>query len=259
MTAHHGETIGHVFDIKRDASDDGPGIRTTVFLQGCPMRCDWCQNPEGIPLPKRDRPFSLLQHKPIDTAVSLDTLLVRVLVDRPFFQHSGGGVTLSGGEPTLQLRFAHQLLRALKAKGIHTAIETCGLFPFHAFEAQILPYVDLIYFDLKLFDPHLAKRHTGVSNETILQNFRTLSAQSDVNVIPRIPLVPGITATKENLTALAAFIEATGGQTPELLPYNPTWLDKVRPMKTAPRFTHGQFMTERELSDCAACFLMMDR
>jgi pyruvate formate lyase activating enzyme len=175
-----------IFDIKRGASEDGPGIRTTVFFKGCPMSCAWCHNPEGM-----DRAQELDSvGKPVGQWITLDELLYRLRQDIPFYRSSGGGVTLSGGEPTMQMAFAGALLKALKMEGINTAIETCGFFNYRRFSEQLLPWLDLIYFDIKLMDDAESRRHTGQSNRPVLDNCMRLLQQSAVPVILRYRRFP---------------------------------------------------------------------
>ena len=239
-----------IFDIKRGASEDGPGLRSTVFFKGCPLACQWCHNPEG-----RDRrPGFDSEGKPVGQWITLDQMLYRLLMDRPFYDSSGGGVTLSGGEPTLQMEFAGELLKALKTEGIHTAIETSGFFNYQRFCRQLLPWLDLIYFDLKLMDDSQSRYYTGQSNRPILKNFARLAHQSDVPVIPRVPLIPGVTATKKNLEAIAGFIKANGFSAATLLPYNPLGQDKAIRLGRIQLYQRKTFMTQKELQACVASF-----
>jgi pyruvate formate lyase activating enzyme len=244
------ESRALIFDIKRGSSEDGPGLRSTVFFKGCPLTCVWCHNPEGM-----DRQPSLdLEDKPVGEWIALDELLYRLLQDRPFYRSSGGGVTLSGGEPTMQMEFAGALLKALKAEGIHTAIETCGFFNYRNFSQQLLPWLDLIYFDLKLMDDTDSRRHTGQSNRLILDNFMQLAQQSAVPVIPRVPLIPGLTTTEENLQSIAKFLDANGISAATLLPYNPLWHDKAEKLGRASPYQRKTFMTQDEQQLCVASF-----
>lgn len=241
---------GLIFDIKRDASEDGPGIRTTVFFKGCPLSCVWCQNPEGID----PNPGLASDGSPVGYWVTVDELLYRIAIDRPFYDSSGGGVTLSGGEATLQMGFIHRLLQKLRHEGIKTALETCGFFKFETFEKQVLPYLDIIYFDLKLIDVQASRRYTGQSNRPVLENFSRLRAQSRVPVIPRIPLVPGITTTADNLSGLADFLQRQGASVCTLLRYNPLWRGKLESLGQSPRYQCHRFMTRREEERCARYF-----
>jgi pyruvate formate lyase activating enzyme len=231
-----------IFDIKRGSSEDGPGIRTTVFFKGCPLACVWCQNPEGI----NHKQEIDLNGDEVGSWITLEELLYRVRQDKPFYDSSGGGVTLSGGEATLQLDFVHHFLKALKSDGIHTAIETCGLFNYERFKELALPYLDLIYFDLKLFDDFQSRRHTGCSNKTILKNFSRLISEAEIPVIPRIPLIPGITDTEHNLSHLANLLREQGVEDCTLIPYNPTWQDKLKKLGREAKYEHSTFLTPEE-------------
>jgi pyruvate formate lyase activating enzyme len=161
--------------------------------------------------------------------MELDEIAAAVEKDLPFFRTSGGGVTLSGGEPTLFMDYASGLLHALKDMGVHTIVETSGHFDLGEFEEKILPYTDAVYFDLKLRDPEEHQRHCGILNRVILENFAFLlraSLQGGTPLLPRIPLVPGITTTSENLNGLAALLRHEGAEEVALLQYNPLWFEK---------------------------------
>jgi pyruvate formate lyase activating enzyme len=161
--------------------------------------------------------------------MSIDDIVNKILADKPFFDNSGGGVTLSGGEPSMFMDFTADLLMKLKDAGIHTLMETCGLFNLDAFVELVLPFLDAIYFDIKLFDTEEHRRYCGVRNESILKNFeRLLEAASRDNkvILPRIPLIPGITDTESNIRAIAAFLKGLCVQKAGVLPYNPLWFEK---------------------------------
>ena len=288
-----------IFDIKRNCSEDGPGIRTTVFFKGCPLSCGWCQNPEGIrhaPALSFDRagcrpescgapctaacPAECLRLEdslqvdhssctrcgrcfevcksgalePVGCWVSLQELLYKVLIDKPFYLATNGGVTLSGGEATLQMSFVSRFLKRLKAEGIHTALETCGLFAFERFRELALPYLDLIYFDLKLFDEAASRKHTGQSNRLILANCARLLQQADIPVIPRIPLIPGITDNRENLSGLSRFLRRHGATSCALMRYNPLWQDKLEKMGLTARYRHSGFTPRDREQACVRHF-----
>ncbi|PKN60115.1 MAG: glycyl-radical enzyme activating protein [Deltaproteobacteria bacterium HGW-Deltaproteobacteria-11] len=149
-----------------------------------------------------------------------------VMKDKPFFDTSGGGVTLSGGEPALFMDFTAELLACLKARDIHTLLETCGAFDMGKFQSALMPYLDAVYFDIKLIDDDAHRRFTGTSNERILDNFKKLvdmTRDSSVTVLPRTPLVPGITDTDGNMEGIAAFLAGLGVRKAALLSYNPLW------------------------------------
>ncbi|MDP8208031.1 MAG: glycyl-radical enzyme activating protein [Candidatus Electryonea clarkiae] len=200
--------MGLIFDIKKFAIHDGPGIRTTVFFSGCPLSCQWCHNPE-CKLPNNDK----------TQEIDIDHVMDVILSDAIFYDESGGGVTFSGGEPLNQLDFLLSLLVACKKEGIHTALDTCGYAPWDSFE-RILEYLDLILFDLKLIDPAEHRFYTSVSNELILENLEKLS-NLGASLRIRVPLIPGITDKEQNLTGIAKFVNDLPGRHPvDLLPYN---------------------------------------
>ncbi|MEJ5362163.1 MAG: glycyl-radical enzyme activating protein [Spirochaetota bacterium] len=161
--------------------------------------------------------------------MTVEDVMQHVLKDKPFFDTSGGGVTLSGGEPLMNIPFASQLLKQCKNNAIHTLVETSGYFNWDEFETFIAPYCDTVYYDIKLIDEEDHKTYCGVSNIKILSNFKKLiqlSQSMGIQVVPRIPLVPGITATEKNLTGIAEFLHQYGVDNVELLRYNPLWPEK---------------------------------
>lgn len=163
--------------------------------------------------------------------ISVEEVVAACFVDRPFFETSGGGVTLSGGEPTMFLDYCSRLLSRLKSEGVNTIVETCGLFELDEFVEKVLPFVDSVYFDLKVMDPARHLEFCGVSNEKILANFRSLlekSGAGEFELLARIPLIPGMTATDENLRETARFLKESGADAVALLSYNPLWLQKSR-------------------------------
>ncbi len=160
----------------------------------------------------------------IGTAYSVEALTEILLRDLSFYRHSGGGVTLSGGEPTMWPGYVGDLLKGLKAKGVHVVLETSGFFDWDEFEEAILPYLDLVYYDVKLADSEGHRKHVGTDNRGILGNLRRL-LREDVEVHPRIPVVPGITATRENLSAIVDLLCEIGAPDISLLPYNPLGLE----------------------------------
>lgn len=177
-----------------------------------------------------------------------DTLLDILLRDSVYYQTSGGGVTLSGGEPTLSLDYAADLLRKLKSQGIHTAIETNGFFEWSRFKAEMLDYLDLILFDVKLADPGLHVRYTGRGNDVILENLARVVAERPWDVIARVPLVPGITATEDNLRAISGLLRELGVTRCRLLPYNPLGLSKRGAIGKPTAERHRRSLAEDELA-----------
>jgi glycyl-radical enzyme activating protein len=233
-----------IFDIQRGSMHDGPGIRTVIFLKGCPLQCVWCHNPESKARTKEIsfRPESCAacgecvktcQHAAhrmvegvhiydrsrceqcgecVETCLyealklagkeqTVEEVLGVILRDRPFYEQSGGGLTISGGEPLLQAEFTLELLKAAKAEGLNTCLDTCGWFNQRTYE-QVLPFVDLFLFDYKATDPETHKRLTGVSNRLILSNLDFL-VQQGARIRLRCPLIAGINDSQEHLQGIA--------------------------------------------------------
>lgn len=234
---------GLIFDIKEFSTNDGDGVRTTVFFKGCPLRCIWCHNPEGLsPAPElyertegclacglcrasctheECKPFGRCLHvcpknlvRPVGRYYEPEELAARLLSQKSFFDSMGGGITLSGGEPLLQADFCEALLSLLSGK-LHLAIETSG-YATHEDFVRIASKCDYVMMDLKLMDEAKHRTYTGVSNDRILENAKWLK-DSEIPHLFRTPLIPGITDTAENLAAIATFI---GDDPIELLPYN---------------------------------------
>lgn len=165
----------------------------------------------------------------VGTEMSQDELLVKLLSDKPFYDISGGGVTLSGGEATLCTEWVGELARKLNENGVRVLVETCGFFDYEKAEKYLLPYLSDIYCDIKIYDREKHKKYCGVYNDKILENFRRMYADRDkygYNIMPRVPLIPDITDTDENLTAIADYMRDCGVVKTDLLPYNPTWYSK---------------------------------
>jgi pyruvate formate lyase activating enzyme len=181
-----------------------------------------------------------------------------LLRDRPYYQTSGGGVTLSGGEPTLYLDYAAELLQKLKAEGIHSAIETCGFFNWPEFETKVLGGLDLILFDVKLADPERHLEYTGQRNEKILDNLARLLEVSPEKVMVRVPLIPGITAREDNLQALSRLFVAMGIKSCWLLPYNPLGFSKLVTLGKPPIDMPERMLDTAELSQAASFFSQME-
>jgi len=254
---------GLVFDIKRYAINDGPGIRVTIFFKGCPLTCRWCHNPESISS-KVQKLYTAskcigcgecvkicplqaceLTEAGIKTNFdvcdvcgkcaevcpakatemsgrheSLDDLIEVIEKERPFFEQSGGGVTFSGGEPLLFPKTLTGILDACGERGIHRAVDTSGLAKKDVL-LEVASRTDLFLFDLKLMDSEKHKTWTGVGNEVILENLRTL-AETGVAIQIRIPLIAGVNADDENIESTAAFVAALPGEKKpvNLLPFH---------------------------------------
>lgn len=207
---------GVIFDIKRFAIHDGPGIRTTAFFQGCPLRCPWCHNPESIG-PVRD----CSTHGARDRArtIQADELIAQLERDRVFYEESGGGITLSGGEPLMQPEFLLRILKNAAGIGLKTAVDTSGQAPAETVQS-ILPFTDLFLYDLKLMDSLEHEKWTGVPNNRILRNL-DLVCGSGKPVWIRIPLIAGITDTEQNMNQIADHIHHLSGvEQIHILPYH---------------------------------------
>ena len=265
--------IGRVFDIQRFSTHDGPGIRTTVFLKGCPLRCLWCHNPEGL---SPDRQLSFSPEKCIGCGdcvalcpnhvhrlepsgegvvhvldrdrcrlcgacasacvagatemvgrdLSVADVLREVLEDRAFYGPSGGGLTLSGGEPMLQFDFTAALLRAAKEQGLHCCVETSGFAPPRHFES-LLGLVDLVLYDYKETDPERHIEYTGVPNDLILENLRGLYAWG-AKIALRCPIIPGCNDRDDHFAGIAALARQMPNlEGIDLVPYHPLGRGKI--------------------------------
>lgn len=263
MTAGALVSTGRIFNVQRYSLHDGPGIRTTVFLKGCPARCLWCHNPEsqsfepevlvvetrcascgtcatvcpnGVPPPGSglcEACGACVEACPAGARwlagreVTTDLVLAEVLRDRVFFEESGGGVTFSGGEPLAQPAFLRSLLEACRAAGVHTAVDTCGFCPTERL-LDLVPLVDLFLFDVKVVDDDRHRALTGLPAIPILENLRALAAIHR-NVWVRVPVVPGHTDAEADLVKLAAIAAGLAGvRQVNLLPYHRTGAPKAR-------------------------------
>jgi len=280
---------GRIFDIKKFAVHDGPGIRTTIFMKGCFLDCDWCHNPESIrPEPQlvfygdkciscsncieacqagakegttggalylayedgnRADPENLIEGRKVVRRYDIDKCTLdgacvercypeawfmwgRMISvgdaykeldkDRPFYENSNGGITVSGGEPLRQHDFVGNLLHMCKEEGLHTALDTSGYSKWEKFEA-VLPYTNLVLLDLKIMDSERHRQHTGVDNGLILENAAKMADLENTDIWVRVPLIPGINSDEDNIAAIAGFVrESMPGATRrvEFLPYH---------------------------------------
>lgn len=188
----------------------------------------------------------------------LDELVAAIELNMPFYRTSGGGLTLSGGEATLHGEYCGQLLRRVKDLGVNTLLETSGLFNLARYREQLEPWLDTVYFDLKLMDDADHRRYCGVPNRTILDNFRALfdaAAEGGPELLARIPLIPGITATDENLAATAEFLREVGADRVELLAYNPLWHEKAAKVGAAVEYECTEWMSREEHGRCRSHFV----
>ena len=179
-------------------------------------------------------------------AYDIEELYEKIVRDKPFYDNSGGGVTFSGGEPTFHIDYLNKLLKSLKKDDIHVCLETCGYYIRDKFNNLILPYLDLIYFDLKIFDPDIHKKYCKVSNERIFQNFEELINNNKVEILPRIPLIPKVTATKDNLLKLVNYLKEKNIKKIGLLPYNPLWISKSETLGKKAEYTRSNWLNQKE-------------
>ena len=249
-----------IFNIQPLSIHDGPGIRTTVFMKGCPLRCEWCDNPESqnafeeimtrdikctqcgrcveacslgaitidegrrkIDRAKCNLCLECARACPNGAIVisgeykSVEEVVEEVAKDSLFYRISGGGVTISGGEPLAQSEFVAQVLKGLKEKGIHTALDTTGCAPWEKME-RVLEYVDLVLFDLKHVDPEIHRQRTGVGNELILRNLQKTAYKTRTWV--RVPVIPGFNESDSDIQRIADFCSTLPVEKLSLLPYH---------------------------------------
>ena len=255
------ELSGIIFDIQRYSIHDGPGIRTTVFLKGCPLSCFWCQNPESQAIrpeilfdknrctscsqciiicpsgankltsegTRIDRNKCIGCGKCVESCpnearkltgrhTTVDEIIDELLRDRDFYENSGGGITLSGGEPALQSEFALQLLQRCKEEGLHTTLDTCGYVPWQTMQ-KLLEYTDLVLYDIKCLNTKKHSKATGKPNDLIIANARRMAKYKETWV--RIPLVPGFNDSTEDIMAIVRFVKKELGLVKiDLHPYN---------------------------------------
>lgn len=219
------ETKGRIFDIQRYSIHDGTGIRTICFLKGCVLRCKWCCNPESQEYAIQEMTVRG-KKKIIGQDVTVAEVMETVEKDRPYYNRSGGGLTLSGGESLCQPDFARDLLHAAKASGINTAMESMGCAKWETI-GQILPYLDHYLMDIKHMNGEKHKRFTGRSNELMLENAGRIAAYPGTKLSIRVPVIPTFNDTPEEIRAIASFADKLPGVDEiYLLPYHRLGQDK---------------------------------
>ncbi|MGT2687150.1 glycyl-radical enzyme activating protein [Streptococcus porcinus] len=210
---------GIVFNIQHFSIHDGPGIRTTVFLKGCPLRCPWCANPES----QKKQPEQMLKadgqtYETVGELKTVDMVIEDVLKDLDFYEESGGGLTLSGGEIFAQYDFAKAILKAAKEKGLHTAIETTAYAKHEQF-IDLIQYVDFIYTDLKHYNQVRHRKMTGVTNDLIIKNIHYAFAMGK-EIVLRIPVIPNFNDSLEDAKAFSELFNQLEISEVQLLPFH---------------------------------------
>ncbi len=249
------------------AYDPKECVRCDACIRACPEGALSRKNPEFIDRKKCTLCFACVEVCPsgalerVGRSMTVQEIVEFAAKDRPFFKNSGGGVTLSGGEPTFFMDFSSLLLSELKKKKIHTLLETCGFFKWEEFSKKILPHLDAVYFDLKLFDDAQHRKYCGTTNTGILANFEKLishRAAGRMTVLPRTPLIPGITDTEENMAGIASYLQKHGIKKAALLSYNPLWHEKSRKIGVrndlADRTETSQWMSRERIERCKSIF-----
>ena len=265
---------GTIFDIQRFCVHDGPGIRTTVFMKGCPLRCPWCHNPEGL---SREIGVQFFREecihcgscsgekRPEDVAacpggalrfsgrqIEELELLEAVLADREFYG-AEGGVTFSGGECLLQAEFVTRLLRRIKEQSISTAVDTCGCVPWENI-AKTLPFCDLYLYDIKCADDELHRKFTGQDNALILENLQKLS-QKGRDIWIRIPLIPGFNDSRQELEAMGKIAAGTKNVTNvTLMPYHTLGMSKYETLGLTPGYVPETMVSAQKLEEAKEIF-----
>lgn len=260
---------GLILNIQRYSIHNGGGIRTIVFFKGCPLHCPWCSNPEShsfnvemgkiknicincskCTFDENECPYGAIVH--LGDFMTVKDVIKEILKDEVFYRTSKGGVTLSGGDVLAQPLFALELLKELKKLNIHTAIETCSQFKMEDF-LNIAEYTDLILFDFKIMDSTKAKNFLGANLNTILNNFKAVVSKG-YKVIPRIPLIPGYTMNKENITKIIEFLKELKVKEVHLLPFHQLGSGKYSTINKIYTIENVQVPTEEDISEIKRSF-----
>ncbi len=281
---------GIIFNIQKYSIHDGPGIRTTIFVKGCPLRCKWCANPESInPAPEIflrkekcdqcgkcldvcDSSAIILDGESIEIdstkcnlclkcemicsngvisctgrEVSVDEVIFEAMQDEVFYNNSGGGITISGGEPLFQPNFTLKLLKEFKDKAIHTTIDTTGYASWEVID-EILSYTDLILYDIKHLDSQQHFKFTGVHNEIILNNLEKI-LEKGIRIWIRVPVIPEFNDSKEYIEKLAQFLAEKPIEKVSLLPYHEWGRHKYKYLGRVYPFRNAQFVDEKVIQE----------
>jgi len=244
------EQQGRIFDIQRYSIHDGPGIRTIVFLKGCYLRCRWCCNPESQEY-KQEELTQGGKTRTVGRDVTVAEVMDEILKDAVYYNRSGGGVTLSGGECMAQPEFAEALLRAVHEYGYHTAVETTAFASREVVE-RLLPHIDLFMMDIKHVDSAKHEQFCGKPNEQILENAKFI-AENAKEMIVRVPTVPTFNATETEIAAIARFTAALPNvKELHLLPYHRLGQDKYAGLGREYTLSHITPPTGEEMERLAA-------
>jgi len=251
------QTSGFIFDIKKYSINDGPGIRTTIFFKGCPLKCWWCHNPESREPEPEEFPECIFRWNPefdsslrnvVGRKVTVTEVMKEIEKDIPFYQQSKGGATFSGGEPMLQIDFLNSLLKKCKSKDLNTAIDTTGFTDYDNFE-RVYGMTDYFLYDLKLMNDDEHIRYSGVSNKNIHDNLRRLTDAGN-KVILRVPIIPTITDTAQNLGEMLNFITSLKTVLEiDLLPFHKTANSKYEKMRKENRLPNLVPLTAIEMNN----------
>lgn len=265
---------GTVFDIQRFSVHDGPGIRTTVFLKGCPLRCKWCHNPEGL---SREPQLQFFAEKCLGCGAcggrdrlsdanacpsralqicgkesNEDEIIAELLKDRIYYTN-GGGVTVSGGECLMQADFTAAILKRAKELGIHTAVDTSGFAPWSEL-SKVIPYCDLFLYDVKCIDPTAHKRYTGVDNSQIIDNLRRLNEEKR-EIWVRVPVIPDFNCNVKEMTAIAELVSSMSSvKQVTLMPYHTLGASKYATLGIEYGYDTAKSVTKEELASFCEIF-----
>lgn len=253
--------MGIVFDIKRFAVHDGPGIRTTVFLKGCPLSCSWCHNPESmnsaictVPKTVRIGNKTFTEDEIVGREMTVTEVMKELRKEQIFMEESGGGVTFSGGEPLLQHQFLSEMLVGCQAEGMHTIVDTSGFTNWKALE-KTAENTDLFLYDLKIIDDNLHKKYVGISNKLILENLEKL-LELGKKIRIRVPMIPEITFTENNINQTLEYLSNLKYPVEgvDLLPYHNTAAHKYERFKIENKLGKLNSINKADLAETKLLF-----